>query len=126
MAQPTALPTPPPPHHLTPREQIELEMLRETTEVQQRTIRFLLSNWEALMAQSSVKIGGPITLNQNDKIPGGLWLCTNPATGNIATQLIQTTTPPTTLTITAPGPFVSDGTAVVTATTITLVPVTGV
>ena len=125
MVQPMPLP-PRDDDRLSVHKQIELEALRETTEVQQRTIRFLLSNWEALMAQSSVRLGMPITLLQNAKIPGGLWLCTDPATGNIATVTIATTTPPTTMTITAPGPFVSDGTAVVTATTITLVPVTGV
>ena len=126
MVQPTPMP-PRDDDRLSPGRQIELEALRETTEVQQRTIRFLLTNWDAMVAQAALGFGKPITLNLNDKIPAGTWLCTNPATGNIATMTIATTTPPTVITITAPGPFVSDGTAVVTATTpLTLVPVMGV
>lgn len=109
-----------------PLAQIELEQLRETAEVQSRTIRFLLSNWDALVAQSSLKFGLPIVLLQNATIPAGTWLCTNPASGPIATVTVQTTTPPSPLTFNAPGPFVSDGTAVVTAAGgVTLVPVTG-
>lgn len=122
----TPLPRPDDDDRLTPRRQIELEQLRETTEVQQRTIRFLLSNWDALLTQSTLGFGKPITLVQGAKIPAGQWLCTNPATGNIATITVSTTTPPTVITITAPGPFVSDGTAMVTSTTpITLVPIIG-
>ena len=103
-------------------KQIELEELRETVEVQQRTLRFLLSNWDALVAQSTLGFGNPITLAVAATIPAGQWLCTNPTTGNIGTLTVKTTTPPTVITLTAPGPFVSDGTAVTTAA-VTLVPV---
>lgn len=108
-----------------PLAQIELEQLRETVEVQQRTIRFLLANWDALVAQSSLGFGKPVTLLQGAKIPAGTWLCTDPASGQIGTMVVETTTPPTTITLSAPGPLVSDGTAVVTAAQVTLVPVMG-
>ena len=125
-AQPQPIHPPKPCDGIPPGSQIELEQLRESVEVQQRTIRFLLGNWEALVAQSTLGFGKPLTLALNAKIPAGQWLCTSPATGNIATMTVETTTPPTVITITAPGPFVSNGTAVVTATAgITIVPIMG-
>lgn len=91
----------------------------ETIETQQRTIRFLLANWNALLQQVT-SYGAPTTLNQNAIIPSGFWQCLNPTTGSIATIVIAGVS----TTINAPGPFTSDGTAIVThSPSIQIVPV---
>ena len=109
LCPPTTWPTNPP----------DLTVMLETLEVQQRTIRFLLANWEALLAQV-VSFGKPQTFAQAALIPSGIWQCLSPTTGAIATQVVGGVS----VTINAPGPFVSDGTAMVTfSPSINLIPV---
>ena len=105
MGQPVLVTTPP----TWPTNPPDLTVMIETLEIQQRTIRFLLTNWEALMNQV-VSFGAPQTILQNALIPSGIWQCLSPTTGAIATISISGTA----VTINAPGPFVSDGTAMVT------------
>lgn len=58
-----------------------VEQLRETVEVQARTIRYLLANYEALLRkvghgdgpQLVVEAGDPVTFTAGQVIPQGLW-----------------------------------------------------
>ena len=89
-----------------PVTQLNLHELRDTVEVQQRSIRFLLTNWDAMVSQVT-SLGAPQTFNNGLYIPNGVWRSLLPVSGVIANATVQGVS----TTISAPGPFVSDGTA---------------
>lgn len=65
----------------TPSPDAGIDQLRETVEVQARTIRYLLANYEALLrkvghgdgVKLAVEAGDPVTFTAGQVIPQGLW-----------------------------------------------------
>ena len=88
------------------------DTVREIIDTQQQTIKFLLGQWNALLAQVAIgggDFGTPQVLAQNALVPSGWWQSVTPTTGVIANATINSTTVP----INA-GLFWSDGNVVVT------------
>ena len=83
-----------------------LQQLRDTVEVQQRSIHFLLVNWDNMSSQVA-ELSQPVVLATNAYIPAGVWRSILPVTGTVGVMNVQGAN----VLLTAPGPFVSDGTA---------------
>lgn len=74
-------PPPPPPVPPLPPPGAGIDLLRETVEVQARTIRYLLANYEALLrkvghggdVKFKVEAGDVKTFTAGEAIPYGLW-----------------------------------------------------
>lgn len=93
--------------------------LRDVIDTQQQTIKFLLGQWNALNAQVAVGGGafGDVTdFAVNDLVPSGWWQPVAPATGNIASVIVGSTT----VNIAATAQFWSDGKVKVTASGVKL------
>ena len=85
---------------------LSLQQLRDTVAVQQRSIHFMLANSDALSDQIA-NFAKPVVLPVNTAIPIGIWKSVSPLTGTIGFGNVAGVA----TVITAPGPFVSDGTA---------------
>lgn len=93
--------------------------LRDVIDTQQQTIKFLLGQWDSLVAQVALgggDFGTATAFAVNDLVPTGWWQPVAPATGTIGTVLIGTTT----VNIVAPTQFWSDGNVKITATGVQL------
>lgn len=104
-----------------PCEPVNLDQARAVIDTQQQTIRFLLSQWNALLAQVGLgtgEFGDPTVYALNTLVPTGWWQCVAP---NDNITVIGTVTigeaPATPVTINVfAGQFWSDGTVTITHT----------
>ena len=95
---------------------LSLAQLRTTVEVQQRSLHFLLVNWDNMSTQVEA-LSVPQVFGVGAYIPAGVWRSISPPTGAVGFMYVQGAS----VLLTAPGPFVSDGTAVSNIANLTLV-----
>ena len=112
MTVPCPPPCPPP---------VDLQQARDIIDTQQQTIRFLLTQWNAMLAQVGLgtgEFGTPTAYAVNQLVPTGWWQCVAPNDNVtvIGTVVIgEAPATPVTVNVFA-GQFWSDGTVTITHT----------
>lgn len=104
------------PVHIRPPDRDRESNARELIETQQQTIRFLLGQWDALVAQVAIgggKFGVPQILAVGAKVPSGWWQTIVPAV--VGTTIGTVTIGTSTINIFS-GLFWSDGNVTVSLT----------